>query len=290
MAVVAAPGQEPALGQLIVNLFEINAAAVDGNNLLRARLHILHRPYRRARNVDQWIDWKQRDARSCVGSCVHGRGLLQPPESLPGDCDKVGGEGLRSIKEGSESTIGLDYGVDRLTLAALQSAMPCVANVLVVRGGLVTIVWLTTVALTYRYMDEPAAAAWTTAGSPRKIRSGFASATSYHTDPRFRQALLGHWEPSALTLAPLHLNDLRNGSSTPIHGPADQGTNAAELHKLPAFVVLLVSLRAKIAAISLNIPKAEYREQRLGGYGGTKIAQASTMEAGSRFRSESRSG
>ncbi|KAG9122887.1 hypothetical protein FRC07_000554, partial [Ceratobasidium sp. 392] len=32
--------------------------------------------------------------------------LLQPSNILPGDCDKVGGEGLRNVKEGLETMIG----------------------------------------------------------------------------------------------------------------------------------------------------------------------------------------
>ncbi|KAG8736135.1 hypothetical protein FRC10_009657 [Ceratobasidium sp. 414] len=115
-------GRGKALGQLIVS--EMNAAALNGNDLLRASLRALHRPLNvllsnisgllaplvgaAPTNVlvpsSGWVGNGAAQAHALGLACMVGE-LLEALESLPGDCNKVGGEGLRSTKEGLEGVI-----------------------------------------------------------------------------------------------------------------------------------------------------------------------------------------
>ncbi|KAG9083920.1 hypothetical protein FRC06_004313 [Ceratobasidium sp. 370] len=176
-------GRGKALGQLIVS--EMNAAALNGNDLLRASLRALHRPLNvllsnisgllaplvgaAPTNVlvpsSGWVGNGAAQAHALGLVCMVGE-LLEALEGLPGDCNKVGGEGLRSIKEGLEGVIkrvvnpvfaavrtelgtlvdALEAApepcaagagknkalvlVDQPAVVALQNAMPCAMRVL----------------------------------------------------------------------------------------------------------------------------------------------------------------
>ncbi|KAG8781137.1 hypothetical protein FRC12_022198 [Ceratobasidium sp. 428] len=168
----------------------MNAATVNGNgtsDLLRASLRALHRPLNvllsnisgllaplvvggATINVclpsSGWAGNGAAQAHALGLACMVGELLEQLEEGLPGDCNKVGGEGLRSIKEGLEGVIKrvvnpvfaavrteLGVLVDALEVApsealpssvvgkkalaveqpavvALQTAMPCAIRVL----------------------------------------------------------------------------------------------------------------------------------------------------------------
>ncbi|KAG8690791.1 hypothetical protein FRC08_010356, partial [Ceratobasidium sp. 394] len=176
-------GRGKALGQLIVS--EMNAAALNGNDLLRASLRALHRPLNVLLSnisgllaplvgaapinvlvpTSGWVGNGAAQAHALGLACMVGE-LLEALEGLPGDCNKVGGEGLRSTKEGLEGVIkrvvnpvfaavrtelgtlvdALEAApdpcaacagktktlvlVDQPAVVALQNAMPCAMRVL----------------------------------------------------------------------------------------------------------------------------------------------------------------
>jgi hypothetical protein len=174
-------GRGRILGQLIAA--EINAAAQGGNDLLRASLRALHRPLNvLLSNVSGllaplvvttptsvltptsgWVGNGAAQAHA-LGLAIMVGELLEALGGLPGDCTKIGGEGLRSIKEGLEGVVkrvvnpvltavrtelgalvdalelAPESGVankkdkgapgDHLALGALHNAMPCAMRVL----------------------------------------------------------------------------------------------------------------------------------------------------------------
>jgi hypothetical protein len=147
-------GRGRALGQLIVS--EMNAAALNGNDLLRASLRALHRPLNvLLSNVsgllaplvgaaphhvlvpsNGWVGNGAPQAHALGLVCMVGE-LLETLDGLPGDCTKVGGEGLRSIREGLEGVIkrvvNPVFAAVRTELGALVDALelvpePCAAG------------------------------------------------------------------------------------------------------------------------------------------------------------------
>ncbi|ELU45136.1 hypothetical protein AG1IA_00837 [Rhizoctonia solani AG-1 IA] len=115
-------GRGRLLGQLIQS--EIHTAAQAGHDLLRASLRALHRPLNvLLTNVSTLLaplvvlpptnvlvpssPWVQLGASQAhaLGLATLVAELLASLDALPGDCAKVGGEGLRSIKQGLEGVI-----------------------------------------------------------------------------------------------------------------------------------------------------------------------------------------
>ncbi|QRW11478.1 hypothetical protein RhiLY_10477 [Ceratobasidium sp. AG-Ba] len=150
-------GRGRALGQLIVS--EMNAAlATGGCDLLRASLRAMHRPL----NVllsnmsgllaplvgalhptgvllpsNGWVGNGAAQAHALGLACMAGE-LLEALDGLPADCNKVGGEGLRSTKEGLEGVIkrvvNPVFAAVRTELGALIDALevapePCAVGV-----------------------------------------------------------------------------------------------------------------------------------------------------------------
>ncbi|KAG9103905.1 hypothetical protein FRC07_009902 [Ceratobasidium sp. 392] len=138
----------------------MNAAALNGNDLLRASLRALHRPLNvllsnisgllaplvgagAPTNVlvpssSGWVGNGAMQAHALGLACMVGE-LLEQLEALPGDCNKVGGEGLRSIKEGLEGVIkrvvNPVFGAVRSELGVLVDALEVVPEPIVAGAG-----------------------------------------------------------------------------------------------------------------------------------------------------------